>query len=215
MAIYDLYGTSVNIAGDKTFSDSAPMLFNGFGDTLKIPEGTTKIVANAFYGLDSMENIEWASTLREIEPGAFYACSIPQNLNLPPFDTLPGGMFKECWPTDETKPLKLSISNGTKNIGNNFLAGFWLESIDIPESVETIGAAAFQGCGGESENEISIHVNGKNIKSISADSFDTPVSIITLDVPVDSIPGAPWGAWRKLSTDKVIVQWSNGTTSYD
>ena len=217
MPVFNLAGgTSVNTNADRRFTDTAPMLMNGMGYTLNIPEGTRKVVKDAFYGLDSIQKINWASTLREIEPGAFVACSLPIEMTLPPFITLPANMFTECWPCEENKAQKIDFSEGTVHIGDKCFTGMWLQSIDIPASVETIGAGAFQGCGGENEDEVVLHLSGKNIKYIAPDAFDTPISeIIIDDRPMDSIPGWPWGAYRKTDGDRLVVKWSDGTTYYN
>lgn len=216
MSLFNLSGgTSVNTNADRRFTDTAPMLMNGMGYTLNIPEGTKKVVKDAFYGLDSIQKINWASTLREIEAGAFVACSLPIEMTLPPFITLPANMFMECWPCEE-KAQKIGLSEGTVHIGDKCFTGMWLQSIDIPSTVETIGAGAFQGCSGENEDELTLHLSGKNIKSIAPDAFDTAIlEIIIDDMPMDSIPGWPWGAYRKNADDLLIVKWSDGTTYYN
>lgn len=89
-----------------------------------------------------------------------------------------------------------------------------LQYIEIPSSVSVIGASAFYSCINLKTVKIgngamSIGANafancttlfsvtiGTGLKTISANSFSNmPVgSIIKIDMPTDSIAGAPWGA---------------------
>lgn len=116
--------------------------------------------------------------------------------------------------------LDVVIPEGcTSILGNSyggataFLNCYGLNSVKIPSTVTSIGAAAFQGSGLK-----TIEIPS-NVTTIASGAFNTnALEKIYIDKPQNSISGSPWGAtnasiiWRTERFTSAVNNISSGTT---
>lgn len=146
----------------------------------------TQLPANAFYGLDMLDNVAVSPTVTSIGDHAFYSCtdldiagsfanvsSIGDAAfcgcsSLSAFDlahsvaTIPRDAFKSC------SNLKyICLLNGLTTIGDEAFADSGVGSITIPESVTTIGNSAFKGC-----TRLSAIVIPDSVTSLGMNAFE-------------------------------------------
>jgi len=138
-----------------------------------IPDGTTTIGYNTFYGCASITNISIPNSVREINSGAFTGCTnitsvvIPSGVNeldTGAFDgcsslktiTLMNGCtllfgFNSCFPFAENVKL---LGDWECVPNSMFSRCYKLKQVTMPDSVGEIGAWAFANCSSLSEIEI-------------------------------------------------------------
>ena len=99
--------------------------------TLVIGEGITAIKEYAFAGYWNLKDVVLSDTVKNIGSRAFYNCEELENINIP---------------------------SGVVTIGDNAFTNCDFISITIPESITTIGSAAFEG------NRLDVIYNNSNIE---------------------------------------------------
>ena len=111
----------------------------------KIPEGTDKIGAFAFYGCTGLKEIFLPKSVTFIGMNSFSGCSllrkvsIPEDNNITYIDT---AAFKGCSSLEE-----IVLPNGIDFIDRSLFKGCSsIKGINIPEGVKKILASAFCGC---------------------------------------------------------------------
>ena len=129
-------------------------------ETIEIPNSVETIGYDAFGSVETLKNVyfEPNSSLRSIEPGAFYCCGI-QTIQIPAsVQLIYRGAFASCGSlesiTFEENSSLTDIGIGIDNLkyytsdryGGAFAHCKSLQSVIIPSSVTTIHARAFYGC---------------------------------------------------------------------
>lgn len=150
-------------------SGRADLYFNGEKITeLKIPEGTTRIGANSFYGCDSLTSVEIPNSVEDIGGYAFSGCPI-ETATIPTTaaPALPRGALKT-----------VVVTGGDSIAANAFFGCGSLTSITIPDSVRSIGEKAFYGC----EKLTSITIPD-SVTSIGANAFSSCSSLESMVLP--------------------------------
>ena len=136
------------------------------GDTLIIPDGVTSVAAGAFMNSLSLERAIFPDGMTEIAPEVFKGCVNLKILSLPDdLETIGDGAFANC-ASLESLNLGESVSvigegafmgcaalndvmfpfYGLKSIGGRAFFGCAPKSLDLPRTLETIGAEAFADC---------------------------------------------------------------------
>lgn len=188
--------------------------------TLEIPEGITEISACAFSGCAGIKEVKFPNSLEKINNHVFYNCSGLSSVNIPKNVTSIGyNAFSEC---NSLNYVELHCSNPysapsfsgmssikTLIIGDEvkYLTGFdgctGLTSINIPNSVTSIGHNAFSGCTGLTSITIP-----SSVTTIGDEAFNdcTSLSSVTLlnsttSIGKDAFSGT---AWYNNQSDGII-----------
>ena len=108
----------------------------------------TSIFSKAFANCSSLTEINLPESLQVIENGAFFKASLDtKEINLPNLKTLGGGVFHG---TKIKRVLNLGfikkLQSPSGNTGGTFENCSLLESIILPETLESIGTSTFRGC---------------------------------------------------------------------
>ena len=108
-----------------------------------VPEGTTVIGENAFWGCSGLTTIHLPDSLTEIEDGAFHNCKSLKNVIIPQSVMKIGNSaFSSC-----KELTNIEISDNVSVIGDRaFDYCKALTSITIPKGVKEIGENPFVGC---------------------------------------------------------------------
>ena len=155
----------------KVNAESNPMCFtdslyvNGKKTVdLVIPNGTTTINQNAFYGCSFIESVTIPSSLTKIGNNAFsdcqnikavYASSITSWLNIEfGYNSNPLAYGAELY-IGGAAAVDVVIPDGVTNIKNNAFCGSIIQSVTFPSSLTYVGSNAFDNC----KNLKSVYVN--------------------------------------------------------
>ena len=110
--------------------------------TVEIPNSVTVIKMAAFHNCESLEAVDLPDNLEEIGWGAFYNTGITSI-------TIPGTimMFSESWVADCKNLTEITLEDGMPCVIQT-LATYSanLKTVNLPNTVKTIGWAAFYGC---------------------------------------------------------------------
>ena len=208
---------TVTTIGDGAFSDCINL------GNVKIPDSVTKIGSTAFISCEKLKNVRLPKYLTSIGAWAFYNCDGIEEINVPcNIQEIPntfywgnwryGCIFKEC---DNLK--KINFDEGIKTVPSIFGDCKSLESVEIPDTVTTIGDGAFSDCINLGNVKIPDSVTKigstafisceklKNVRlpkyltSIGAWAFYNCDGIEEINVPcnIQEIPNTfYWGNWR-------------------
>ncbi len=136
-------------AGSAPTSLTAPWVPSGMDPskiaTLTIPDGVQTLRKGAFAGCSQVQTIVVPDSVTAIGEDAFAGCSAATTITLPTtgnLETIGEGAFAGC-----TAVTAMTIPEGVTTIGDRAFAGCSaLASVDLPDSLETIGASAFENC---------------------------------------------------------------------
>lgn len=108
---------------------------------IDIPESVTVIEAGAFRNCHSLSWVTLPEQLEYLGQGAFDCCISLGHIFLPEgLKRLPNGAFRDCMSL-----YRLTLPNSLVSIGDHALSGCAIQSIDLPDTLKTIGYGAFAG----------------------------------------------------------------------
>jgi len=160
---YEAFGFCANLTPGLLIYGDGTKCYGWLGDQEKctevvIPDGVKKIEKTAFSYISSLKKIEIPNSVNEIESGAFRGC----NGLTPGLLIYDNGTKCYGWIGDETKCTEVVIPDGVQKIDDlGFVYISSLTTVTIPESLNSIGYRAFDGC----ENlDVVIENSEENIK---------------------------------------------------
>lgn len=109
--------------------------------SMEIPDSVTHIGRQAF-GHTGLSDITIPDTVESMDEAAFYrsekltACKLPSG-----FAKIPGWCFQNC-----TALADYAIQSNIRAIGDGAFSGSGLVSMEVPDTVTSIGPRAFEGC---------------------------------------------------------------------
>lgn len=136
--------------------------------TLNLPVNLEVIGASAF-SLSGLTSINWNAKIRDVGELAFNGNNITSL-------TVPTGVNWGNAVFSHSNIKNLIVSEGVKNIPNNFLYGNSLTDLYLPDSVEVIGNSAF------SLNTLQNVILGSGLKEIQTNAFKGNPDLNTLDL---------------------------------
>lgn len=145
----------LEVIGDFAFSKAISLA------SVSLPNSLKTIGEGAFYYCSSLSQIELGSGIEAIGASAFLDTPIYQN-------SLANEIYVGDWfiGLKDSTVLHVTFRDGTKGIANKaFFENQYLQSIDLPESVERVGALAFAG------SKIVSIVMGSGVKHIGDQAF--------------------------------------------
>lgn len=172
-----------------------------------IPDGTISVGAFSFYGCERLETIDFSNSITYIGSYAFSGCSRLSSVNIPKNVTeIDMGAFSGCAMLTSInvdpdnivydsrdkcnaiiKKSNMSLVQGCKNtvfpigvssIGPWAFGGCEVTSIEIPNTVKSIGMSAFYGCA-----NLSFVVIPEGVNDIGASAFHDCISLTDIVIP--------------------------------
>ena len=191
--------------------------------SIEIPASVETIGASAFKGCSKLATVtfEKESQLKTIgggsySSGAFSDCTALTSIEIPAsVETIEAAAFKDCSSlatvTFENGSQLKTIGGGSSSYYGAFSYCTALTSIEIPASVETIGASAFKGCSKLAtvtfEKESQLKTIGGGSYSSGAFSDCTALTSIEIPASVETIEAAAFKGCSSLAT----VTFENGS----
>lgn len=132
----DLSETNITTIANEQFKNK------NYLKKVVLPNKTTIIGSNAFYGCGALEEVIIPATIQMIGDYAFYGCQGLWGINLPVgLSSIGASAFYNC------SSLKtLELPKGLISINSNAFSGCSsLETIELPEGLTSINSNAFQG----------------------------------------------------------------------
>ena len=166
----EIYGLPVLAIGDRAFYGCSSL------KSIDLPDSVTTIGDCAFSGCDSLNSIDLPYSVTTIGDSAFSGCSLLTSVEVSEknenYISVDGVLFTKDRKTFVQYPAgkkdkEYAIPSGVTTIGGAFSGCSSLESIDLPDSVTTIGIAAFRGC-----SSLESIVIPDSVTTIGNEAFD-------------------------------------------
>ena len=157
----------------KVVGESA---FYGCGNIkeLSLPDGIETVGKTAFYGLKNIGELILPESLKYIGDSAFEGCENARSLVIPgDLEYLGNAAFKKCGFESVVFPEEFSAVPEQLLMDNKNLA-----SVDLPSSVQDIGACAFGGC-----TSMKSFVIPDGVSEIKASTFANCSSLEEIVIP--------------------------------
>lgn len=158
-------------------------LIEGDLTSIDVPNGTTKISVNAFYGLRSLTSITIPNSVTSIDSMAFQSCTGLTSITIPDSVTSIGGYaFHGC-----TSLTSLTIGSGLTTIPNQcFYNCSSLTTMTIPNTVTAIQTEAFYNA-----NSLTSLTIGSGVTSIGSSAFGNTTSAQRPNITITCLPTTP------------------------
>lgn len=186
-------GKTVSCIGESAFENNARLR------KVSLPEHLTEIMPYAFNGCSRLLSIDVPESVQTIGTFAFYGCARMSSVGIVPgsdLRTIGEQAFANTMISSFTIPQKLSelgdgaflgcrgmrkitVAEGTKEIGKYAFAYARASQITLPDGLETIGDQSFTGV---SANEITIPAS---VRKMGEYAFSYS-SLMAVDLPEDS-----------------------------
>ena len=190
------------VPNDVTRIGSYAFALCNYLTSVTIPKSVKTIGSHAFYGCDDLANLIIPSSVTSIEKSAFRNCTSLTSLSIPSSVTSIGSYAFNCC----LELTSITVENGNKQYAspnncnaiietktNKLIAG--CKNSVIPNSVKTIGEAAFNGI---SLNSVDIP---NSVKTIESYAFaGSSLSSVTIPSSVTIISEYAFGGCYNLTT---------------
>lgn len=211
----EIDGKTVTKIGSKAFLEDTESVAAWFGetlllDTVELPDTIEEIGDYAFEGCTYLKSCKFGVNLKSIGKGAFSNCTMLSNVTLPDgLIRIKEGAFSDCYYALDSITLPDGVEEIEKNvfagcdilstvkfgtnvkyIGDGAFSGCLLRTLNIPDSVESIGDRAFAYCG---ISEISF---GSGLKTIGVEAF-SGISARVIDIP-ENVTSIGDGAFSRV-----------------
>ncbi len=197
--VFDSSKLSTVAFGSNVLSIPSYICSNSKITTLTLPEKVNKIGVEAFAGCTGIKNLTIPNSVISIGQKAFYGCSGLTTVFVPSTVTSMGssafynctGLVKSAYPNTVTNPFNYGVAIGynpkTATIENGVIYEdsktkltyapiTFTGAINIPSTVKTINASAFEKCTG-----LTSVVIPSSVTSIGAKAFSGCSKIISVD----------------------------------
>ena len=209
--------TSITIPNSLTFIGNAA--FNGCSGltSVTIPNSVASIGGSAFLGCSGLTSVTIPNSVTSIDGQAFMGCSSLTSIGVDADNTYYDSR-DNCNAIIETASNTLivgckttAIPNSVTSIGNAAFYGCsGLTSVTIPNSVTSIGGSAFNGCSGLTSVTIP-----NSVTSISDDAFHGCSGLTSVTIP-NSVTSIEYSAFEGCSgLTSVIIPSSVTSISYE
>ena len=172
--------------------------------SIVIPNSVTSIGKKAFSNCKSLTSIVIPNSVTSIGEGIFLHCDSLKSLTLPYLDIYLGYYFGPILIGSNVfyipSSLEEIIITGGSNIPNEAFKGCNLISIEIPNSVTSIGEGAFKGC-----ESLTTIVIPNSVTSIGKEAFAYCDSLTSIEIPnsVTSIGERTFDDCRSLTSIEI------------
>ena len=160
---------SVTTIGNDAFSNCSSLT------SLTIGNSVTSIGIGAFNGCSSLTSVTIPENVTSMRDGVFMNCS---NLTTINFNAINCDFILEQYLVFPNTIITVNIGGSVQKIPNYFIQNTSVTSIDIPNSVTSIGGYSFYGC----SNLTSLTI-GNSVSSIGEYAFYNCSSLTSVDVP--------------------------------
>ena len=132
----------------------------------KVPYGVTVIGESAFFGMNTLEEITFSSTVRTLSRSSFAGCIGLKEVELPlGVEVIPEDCFADC-----TSLQMLNLPNTVRVIKDRAFARCPLQDVVIPDSVEYISPSAF-------DDNVKFVIGKSRLIELLCDSHDKKISM--------------------------------------
>ncbi len=181
--VWEISDDTLKITGSGAMNDFssssntpwAKYLSGGYFSMVSVGDGITAIGTHSFSGLNGVEGISIASSVKRIGKNAFSESTI-RSITIPSgTEMIDTAAFKNC-----KGLVSVFFGSDLKTIGESAFEGCTsLETITIPYCITTIGIRAFYGCTALSSVSLS-----DSVKLISSEAFSGCSKLKNINFPI-------------------------------